>query len=55
MENLHILNITGQPVNFTLEDWGEEKKINMTASPAGFYLIRYKSGSQLFTEKIIIK
>lgn len=55
MENLHILNITGQAVNFTFEDWGEEKKINMTASPAGLYLIRYKSGSQLFTEKIIIK
>lgn len=54
MERLHIFSITGQPVDFTVEDFGEEKRISI-AAPSGLYLLRYKSGTKLLTEKVIIR
>jgi hypothetical protein len=55
VENLHFFTIAGHPVNFAVEDFGEEKRINLTAVPAGLYFVRYKSGTRIFTEKIIIR
>jgi hypothetical protein len=54
MDRLRIFNITGQSVDFTIEDFGEEKKINI-AAPSGLYLLRYQSGTQFLTEKVIIR
>ena len=54
-ERLHIFNITGQPVDFRVEEWGDEKKINLNAASRGLYLVRYLSSGKFFTEKIIVR
>jgi hypothetical protein len=54
-ERLHVFNITGQPVDFRLEDWGEEKKINLYSVPSGLYLVRYLSSGKFYTDKIIVR
>jgi len=54
VEQLHLFTITGQPVGFSVEDFREEKRINVTTVPSGLYIARYQSGGRVFTEKIII-
>jgi hypothetical protein len=54
-EQLHLYTITGQPVGFSVEDFGEEKRIRVSSVPTGLYIVRYKSGAGIFTEKILIR
>ncbi len=55
VNHIQVINLAGQSVNFTVEDFNDEKRINMTGAPSGIYVIRYRAGSNLFTEKIIIR
>ena len=54
-EQLHITTITGEPVYFSTEDLGEEKRIEVSAPTTGMYIIRYRSGSKIVTDKILIQ
>jgi hypothetical protein len=51
---LTIVNLAGQPVNFTTVDLGENFQITTNAT-AGIYILRYQRGNNVFTEKIIIQ
>lgn len=53
-DNIHILTLTGQPVSFTLEEQGDEKKVNLSTVSRGVYILRYRSGQKVYTEKLII-
>ncbi|HEY3430199.1 MAG TPA: T9SS type A sorting domain-containing protein, partial [Cyclobacteriaceae bacterium] len=54
VDNIHILTITGQPVAFTMEEQGDEKKVNMATVSRGVYILTYRSGQKVYTEKLII-
>ncbi len=54
VEQLQLFTITGQPVGFSVEDFNEEKRINITTGSEGLYIVRYQSGGRIFTEKIVI-
>ncbi len=54
-DHLQVITMTGQQVSFTVEDVGGEKRINLTTVPSGLYFVRYKSGTRVFTEKIVIR
>jgi hypothetical protein len=53
-EQLRVINITGQPMNTVIEDYGTEKRVRVSATSTGIYIVQYTSGSKLFTEKILI-
>jgi hypothetical protein len=53
-EQLRVINITGQPMNTVIEDYGTEKHVRVSATSTGIYIVQYTSGSKLFTEKILI-
>lgn len=53
VDHIEIMTLTGQPVHFQTENFVEEKRIEVSASP-GVYIVRYKSGARIFTRKIII-
>lgn len=54
-EQLHITTLTGQPVSFEMEDLVDEKRIHMEGASTGLYIARYRSGSRVFTEKIVVR
>ena len=54
IEQLRVISITGQPVNTAIEDVGDNKRVNVTTAATGLYIVQYKSGSKVFTEKIFI-
>ena len=55
IDRLSIFNITGQSIDFKIDDWGDQKKINLNSAPSGLYLVRYLSSGKFFTEKIIVR
>ncbi|HEU5289905.1 MAG TPA: T9SS type A sorting domain-containing protein [Cyclobacteriaceae bacterium] len=54
-DHLHVFNITGQPIDFRVEEWGDQKKISLSTASSGLYLVRYLSSGKFFTEKIIVR
>lgn len=54
LDYVQVVNITGQAVELVTEDLGEEKRITIPGASSGLYIVRYKSGSRIFTEKIFI-
>jgi len=54
VDYVQVVNITGQAVELLTEDLGEEKRITIPAASPGLYIVRYKSGARIFTEKILI-
>lgn len=53
-DQLRVLSITGQPVNTSIEDLGDTKKISVATASAGVYIVQYKSATRIYTEKILI-
>lgn len=54
VDDVQVINITGQAVELVSEDLGEEKRITIPGASSGLYIVRYKSGARIFTEKIFI-
>lgn len=54
VDDVQLVNITGQAVELVIEDLGEEKRITIPGSSSGLYIVRYRSGARIFTEKILI-
>lgn len=52
---LQVITVTGQAVSYSVEDQQDVKKITLHTTTPGIYIVRYRSGSKLFTEKILIK
>lgn len=55
VNHIQVINLAGQSINFTVEDFIDGKRISMMGAPSGIYVIRYRVGAKLFTEKIIIR
>lgn len=53
--DLHILSLTGNPLPYTTESFGEETRIIMHHARSGIYIVRYRSNNRIFSEKIIIQ
>jgi hypothetical protein len=52
---LQVVNLAGQPVPFHAEFYEEDKqKITLPNVRPGIYLIRYRAGAKLFSQKIIV-
>lgn len=54
-ENIQIITITGQAVTFTTENLEDSKRITLHRAAPGLYIVRYRSGSNVFTDKILVK
>lgn len=55
VDNLQILSFTGQSINFTWEAIDDLKKVNLQGAAPGLYIVRYRSGSKVYTRKILVK
>lgn len=53
-DNIQICTITGQAVGFTIEDGSERKKITLRNTASGLYIVRYRSGTKVFSTKIVV-
>jgi len=53
-ENIQVVSLTGQSVDFYCEQSGEEKKIILQNVHPGIYVIRYRIGSKVLTGKILV-
>lgn len=52
-DQLRVISTTGQPINTTIENDGDNKRVQIVTSP-GIYIIQYRSGAKIYTEKILI-
>jgi hypothetical protein len=52
-ENISILTITGQPIEFASDSYDDKTYISVTA-PSGLYVVRYRNGGVVHTQKIVI-
>lgn len=55
LSQLQIISLTGQPVPYDTEVFGEETRIHVLTVVSGLYIVRYRSGNKFFTEKLIIR
>jgi hypothetical protein len=55
VDNLQIITLTGQSVGFRVEQQPDAKKIIIQGTAPGLYIVRYRSGSKVYTNKILIK
>lgn len=55
VHQLRVFTLTGQPVNFTVEQLPDTKKIRLSGAAPGLYLVRYQAGSTIYTSKILVK
>lgn len=53
-DNLQVISLTGQPVSFTVEHINETKKILLQGVTRGVYIIRYRVGSKVYADKILV-
>ncbi len=51
---LQLFALTGQPVSFDTEAMDEEHHIRMHNPTPGLYILRYRIGNQVFSEKMIV-
>lgn len=54
-EHVRLINMTGQPIEFYSEDVGDEMRVSVANAIPGIYIVQYRSGSRIFTEKILIR
>ncbi len=54
VSEVQIITMTGQPVNFSLENLQENKKITLQGAAPGLYIVRYRSGTKVFADKILV-
>lgn len=55
VDNLQIISLTGQSINFDLGQQHDSKKIHLRGAAPGLYIVRYRSGSKVYTTKILVK
>lgn len=55
VDNLQIFTLTGQSVTFRIEEMPDTKKVILQSSTPGLYIIRYRSGSKVYTRKILVR
>lgn len=55
VDNLQIITLTGQSINFRIETANETKKIMLQGTTPGLYIVRYRSGSNVYTDKILVR
>ncbi len=55
VERLQLMNISGQPVQFSSVTSGDETHIRMNNPVAGMYLLRFTKGGQIYTKKLVVK
>ena len=54
LQDVQIISITGQPMSFRQEEAGDVNKIVLQGAAPGMYIVRYRSGSRVFSDKIIV-
>lgn len=54
VDNLQVITLTGQSVSFTLEQVQDTKKVMLQGATPGLYIIRYRAGSKVYTDKILV-
>jgi len=54
-DHLHILSVTGQPVPFSLQSVGTDRKVVLDHSASGLYILKIQVGNKIQTEKIVIR
>jgi hypothetical protein len=54
VDNLQVITLTGQSVSYTLEQVQDTKKVMLQGTTPGLYIIRYRAGSKVYTDKILI-
>lgn len=54
VDQLQILSATGQSVRYTSEVFDHQQKVILHNPTTGIYILRYRSGTKLFTEKILV-
>ena len=52
---LAISNLAGQAVSYSVQEHGENQKVNLSNASAGLYILRLQKGEQLFSSKIVIR
>lgn len=55
VDNIQIITVTGQSIGFASEDLEDSKKITLRETVPGLYIVRYRSGAKVFTDKILVK
>lgn len=55
VDNLQVIALTGQSVSFRLEQMQDANKVIIQGAVAGLYIVRYRSGSKVYTSKILVK
>lgn len=55
VDNLQVVSLTGQSIHFNLEQQHDSKKIMLGGAAPGLYIVRYRSGSRVYTTKILVK
>jgi len=50
-----ISNLAGQVIPYTIQEYGENQKVNLSNASAGLYILRLQKGDQLFSSKIVIR
>lgn len=54
VDNLQIISLTGQSVSFSVEQMQDTKKVILQGTAPGLYIVRYRSGSKVYTNKILV-
>jgi len=52
---IQISNLAGQAVTYSVEEHGENQKVNLSNASAGLYILRLQKDEQLFSSKIVIR
>ncbi|HZI24490.1 MAG TPA: T9SS type A sorting domain-containing protein, partial [Chryseolinea sp.] len=52
---IQISNLAGQAVSYSVQEYGENQKVNLSNASAGLYILRLQKNEQLFSSKIVIR
>lgn len=55
VDQLQVISVTGQPVRYSSESFNDQQKITLHNATSGIYILRYRSGAKMFTEKILVR
>lgn len=55
VDNLQIMTLTGQSISFSVEQALDVKKIQLSGTVPGLYIVRYRAGSKIYTNKILVR
>jgi hypothetical protein len=55
VDNLQVIALTGQSISFRVEQMQDTKKVMLQGTAPGIYIVRYQSGSKIYTHKILVR